>query len=250
MLTRRKCCCGPPPTPTCSHTFSVTGCTHAVAEATVTVYDHAGGTILVTGTTDASGNVTLTWDGSCTVYVTISAPCFNSTSQSATYTNGGTTTVNLTTPTGTNCGKCCNPPSGWIILDDNTSLTLTSIGGFSYRATYTYTRTNAVDIFCSTTGSYLITIQYQIDCDDRTGTFSVTRSWYEGQLSGTWHYRHASASCGTNATGSSVGTFSLPGSCSGNAFIVDCRAVAKTVVLTKTAGNLPDPIGTSVSVSS
>ena len=80
---------------TCCQTFAFQcGCVPVeFSGATVNVYDHAGGTLLATGTTDASGVVSLVWPGPCNVYVTAtpSAGGIFSYANSLTLTNGGMT---------------------------------------------------------------------------------------------------------------------------------------------------------------
>jgi hypothetical protein len=86
--------------------FHIIGCNSLDLQgATVSVYDSFGGTLLTSGTTDASGLVTLSWSGSCTVYVTVTyAPRF--TAYGNTLTASGTTVITLSAASGYHCVDC------------------------------------------------------------------------------------------------------------------------------------------------
>ena len=94
---------------TCSQTFNVTGCGAALSGATVTINVSSGGTQLATGTTNGSGQVTLSWTGSCTVWVSIAKTGYTSYGQVDPLTSGGTTNVTLVIASGYGCCQCAIP---------------------------------------------------------------------------------------------------------------------------------------------
>lgn len=89
----------------CRQTIQVNGCNgSALPGASVTI---AG----VSGTTDATGKVTLTWPGSCTANLTVSCSRFGTYGPTSTaFVSGGTTTVNLTAASGFACASCSTIP--------------------------------------------------------------------------------------------------------------------------------------------
>jgi hypothetical protein len=102
------CNCGVGPGP-CSQTFNVQGCGHFLVGVTVGVYASSGGALLVSGATDSSGNVTLSWTGSCTVWVAITQAGYVSYGQVNTLVSGDTTNINLTLASGYTCCQCAIP---------------------------------------------------------------------------------------------------------------------------------------------
>jgi hypothetical protein len=114
--------------PGCAVTFLVRGC-NAVAYPGVvaSVYDHAGGTLLASGTTDGTGHVALSWaggPGSYYVTVTGQSARFAASAQTLTLTCGGATTISLAPAAGYACwsATCLQPVK--------TALNVTVIGPF------------------------------------------------------------------------------------------------------------------------
>lgn len=101
--SRSICCCGT----SSSQVFYVTGCSKPIQGATVTVYDSLGGTSLASGSTDSSGNVSLSWSGGLSVYVTSVAAGFYDYGASPSLTQGGTTNIVQTIRTD---WTCCPEP--------------------------------------------------------------------------------------------------------------------------------------------
>lgn len=105
--------CGCPPVG-CTVTFFVRGCGGlGVDAATVSVYDHSGGTLLDSGNTDSTGHVTLSWTGATgTYYVVVTGIPANFVGYAATLTLtcGSPTTLSLAVATGYHCYDCCPIP--------------------------------------------------------------------------------------------------------------------------------------------
>lgn len=100
-----RCCCV---SVTCSQTFHIIGCiSRSLPGATVSVYVSNGGALLGQSTTGTGGTVTLSWTGSCSVYVTVTATGFVSYGQSLTLSTGSTTTITLSAATGYHCDSIC-----------------------------------------------------------------------------------------------------------------------------------------------
>jgi len=99
---------------TCCQTFTVNGCNSLVLSgATVNVYDTSGGTLLASGTTDAGGNVTLLWSGSCSCYVTATEATGRLTAygSSLSLTANSTTVLSmLPAASGYTCDSACTLP--------------------------------------------------------------------------------------------------------------------------------------------
>ena len=117
----------------CTVTFQVVGCLGTnIADGsfgfTVDVYDHSGGTLLATGTTDvSSGNVELTFTGSSGSYY-VTCDCSGGSVRLADYaatvslTCGGTFNIVAPPASGYHCSTCCNMPL-------NDTLTVTDSAG-------------------------------------------------------------------------------------------------------------------------
>lgn len=117
--------------PTFTQTFLVTGC-NAIGYPglTVSVYTASGGTLLASGTTDGSGQVTLSWPDTSPatrwVVVTGQSARFLASAQSLTMTTGGTTTIGLAIATGYHClNVCLQPAKDTLVLTDAVTGTLT-----------------------------------------------------------------------------------------------------------------------------
>ncbi len=107
------CSCTCSSSVTCG-TIEVIGCgSLGVPNATVSIYTSSGGSLLASGTTNSSGIVSLTWSGSCTVWVTASEATGRLTSYAATRTLGSGTNV-ITLSNADNslyaCMNCCAIP--------------------------------------------------------------------------------------------------------------------------------------------
>ena len=130
----------------CSQNFTVEGCGGLPYEGlTVEVYDSTGTTLLDSGTTDASGDVTLSWtgtSGSYVVEVTGAGARFDAYSQTLALTCGHDTTIGLTPASGYECCSGCLLP-----LADTLFLTDSVVGGV----------TLSYDAF---TGTWIGTIDY------------------------------------------------------------------------------------------
>ena len=123
----------------CCQTFNVKGCSStALQGATINIYDHAGGTLLTSGTTNSSGLSTLLWNRACasSVYVTISCSRFTTYTATLTLTANGTTNVTLSPAAGYDCTGCTAIP-----LADTIYLTDSVYGG---PVTLTYSAGNWV----------------------------------------------------------------------------------------------------------
>lgn len=96
-----------------SATFKVEGCgSLAISGATVSVYDHSGGTLLASGTTDGSGNVALSLSSAGTYWVTITGMSarFASFGQNTTISGSGTVILTLSAAAGYICYTPCPIP--------------------------------------------------------------------------------------------------------------------------------------------
>jgi hypothetical protein len=101
--------CGCPGTPQ-SQSFTVKGCNAIVYPGvTVSVYDTSGGTLLQSGTTDGSGNVTLAWTGAAATWVEVTGMSgrFNAFGVAITV---NPQTLQLTAATGYVCFPSCLIP--------------------------------------------------------------------------------------------------------------------------------------------
>ena len=130
------------PAGTCTVNFRVNGCGGLVYPSvpTVNVFDHSGGTLLASGTVDATGHVILTFTGtSGTFWVTITTASarFNSYAQTDNLTCGGAFTITLTAATGFQCIAGCPIP-----LANTLHLTDPAIAGGPVTATLTWTGTD------------------------------------------------------------------------------------------------------------
>ncbi len=98
---------------TCCQKFYVLGCNGLpLTDATVSVYDSEGGTLLTSDLTDSTGHITLYWIGnptSCDAYVTATKCLFEDWGQNMTMVAGGSSTISMT-PTASDCASTpCAP---------------------------------------------------------------------------------------------------------------------------------------------
>lgn len=103
-----KCNCST----SCTTTFNVRGCNGLNYQgATVSIYDHSGGTLLASGTTNSSGNATLTFAVSSFPYWLTIAGSARLSSVAQNFSQcGGTATFTLTPAAGYACiGGCVLP---------------------------------------------------------------------------------------------------------------------------------------------
>ena len=171
---------------TCCQRFTIKGCnSFALPGATVSVYDSSGGTLLAFGTTDASGNCSLVWSGSCTVYVTITAERFTPYGQTLSLSANGTQNITLTPDTGYHCSIV------WTNCTWPLSNTLHYTNSFFGNATLTFSGNN-----CNGTISYVYPgcNQFGLNCPSGTVLVYVNEA---GQAS---TYYGANA-CPTNTVG-------------------------------------------------
>jgi hypothetical protein len=153
----------------CRQTFTVIGCSsHPLTGHVLNVYDHSGGTLLTTGTTDGSGVVTLTWNGSPSVFVIPAGGRFIG--QSLTVSCGGSTTITFAIDT-TNyacTSLCADPISKTLHLTDSVlgSATLTyAASQWSGTTTYTYPAYGGCSCTASTvTLTWTLDIFSNLDC--------------------------------------------------------------------------------------
>lgn len=155
------CSCGS----TCNQTFTVEGCNSITyAGVTVEVYDSAGTTLLDSGTTDAVGEVTLSWSGSSgnhVVKVTGASARFDAYDQTLNLTCGGSQSITLTPATGFHCwvgSGCLLPVADTVHVTDTVlgTATLTynaGISDWSGTSTYAFPGFNYV---VSGTGAHVI----------------------------------------------------------------------------------------------
>ena len=78
----------------------------------VTVYSSLGGSQLAQGTTNGSGEVALSWHGSCSAYITVTHPSsrFADYGSTHTMTTEETTEITLSAGDGYHCSEFCNAP--------------------------------------------------------------------------------------------------------------------------------------------
>lgn len=208
------CDCTPPPPPTCDTTFNVNvrGCSSNLSGVTVAVKQ--SGSTLASGTTNASGNVTLVASAvtGSTGTVEITPPTGYNASTTAVTFNCSTQAVNVTlTPAaGYSCSPGCCPATGrsgppyadltypsTIYLNDGlgtVTLTETSAGSKSYTGSASRTATDYVSCAsgCPILTNGAVTVDFEVFCGDN----------------GKWNIRIATRECGscseiygTSATG-------------------------------------------------
>lgn len=162
----------------CSQTFTVQGCISGLAGATVEVWDSGGTTLLQSGTTNGSGQVTLTWTGTGSIVakVTGMSARFAAFSQSMTVTCGGTRTLSLSAATGYSCCAACNLPlANTLFLTDSIvgAVTLTHSGS-TWTGTVVYSYPQCVTAL-TTCVAVSVTLTYTFQCTG-SGSFSCTVS--------------------------------------------------------------------------
>lgn len=189
-LTRLQpgACCGCAAA-TCTQAITVKGCNNlGVSGLTVSVYTSNGGSLLASGTTDANGQVVLSWPGaSGSYYVTVTGSArFASYGQTLTLAcPSGTATITLTVATGYHCASgsgCALPYKDTLHASDTllgaATLTYQTSGTYSgswiATTSYTYaglTQPNGV-VYCF---SGTVTIFWRVT----GGTFAI--EWDCGQ---------------------------------------------------------------------
>jgi hypothetical protein len=154
---------------TCSQTFTVVGCSGLTyAGVTVSVYTLSGGSLLASGTTNGSGQVTLSWTGSGGTYwiaVTGQSARFATYGQSLNLTCGASTTLTLALATGYHCipyQTCLLPLADTILgtisgVPGISAITLTFSGGINWQSGF-YTDSNGNSWQWTYTGSSLVDI--------------------------------------------------------------------------------------------
>jgi hypothetical protein len=120
----------------CCQTFYTNECNSLpLTTTTISVYDHAGGTLLASGPFE----LTIQWNGSCSVYVTVTEPTgrFNS-GQSLSLTNNSTTYISTLAS-----GYTCFSDSGDLIAQQHCQYPLSNtlhctFPAIGYPVTFTY----------------------------------------------------------------------------------------------------------------
>lgn len=181
----------------CCQIINVVGCNSLpVQGATVNVRASSGGTILATGTTDGSGNVSLVWTGSCSTSVYIEAiysPQFTTAGGTYTVTAGDTTTITLSAATGYHCITGCAVPAPDTLHATHPTMgaiTFTYSGGnWIASVSYSYPGFGAcpaktVTVTCTWNGSSSYTESWKVSgtCPDDAGGSTVTATWTSGAL--------------------------------------------------------------------
>lgn len=266
MLGRRRCCCDEEGT--CDVTIHVVdNCTpsHLVLGASVSVWTNSGKTTLLgSGTTDSSGNVTIDVGSAGTYYyeVSDSFPCFATVSATAAFACGATINVSITVDT-TNCccpgESCCSDssiyPKRQLYLTDGTG-TLTSFqttcGGVSWCTTAAgVANTWGWNGAACAAGTGTVPVRYSLVCiPGFPNTWRITRQW--GVASG------GKISDTSDVTCTAIGLIGPAHSCGianedSRATITapaNCKSFSWSGTLTPTAGNTTtDPIGGTVTIS-
>ena len=248
-------CCGA----NFSYTFTIVGCANPAKNAaffsglTVAVYTSSGGTLLASGTTDSSGQVTLSWNDSAgpnTRYVTASTPW---TGRNDAYganrllANGGSTTIQLQA----NASYVCCTNIDWAIpktlywTDSDGTWSLIWTGTQWLKQTnMNGTKSGVVFATCNPATINPLMNLY-VGCGTAANTLVITRQWYARVCAGTNYYVDV-ASTGTGAnTCSSQGSQSTAGgppfAFSGTLTFQSCTGIGTPT--------LADPIGGTVAVS-
>lgn len=189
-------------------TFTVHGCNSlAYQGVTVSVYTSSGGTLLASGTTDATGSVTLSWSGAAGndwVTVTGQSARFAAYGATTSITNGGSTTITLTPAAGYYCfpgSGCLLPLAATIHATDtllgNATLTYQTSGTYAGQwiadTSYTYpglTNPNGIaQCFSGTVHIHWTLGNVGWSCDPTTGTCPA----YDGT------YNPSTAPCSTSS---------------------------------------------------
>jgi hypothetical protein len=120
---------------TCTVPFNVRGCANLPYPGVlVSAYDHSGGTLLDSGTTDSGGNVTLSWTGiGATYWVTVTGQStrFAAYAQSMVLACGFSSPIVLTPASGYQCTGLCLLPAAntlngtWTLGASSGTFTLT-----------------------------------------------------------------------------------------------------------------------------
>lgn len=177
-------------TPTCSQTFAVQGCNAlAYAGLTVSVYASSGGSPLASGTTSSLGKVTLSWSGSCSVYVTITGQSsrFAAYGQSLSLTTGGTRTIALTVASGYVCIVGCLVPT-------RSTLSLSASSGATASLAY-----NSTTARFTGSGTYAYPGCGNVACGCAAASIPVVWTWIPGGQIFLYAYLSAPSNC-PNAT--------------------------------------------------
>ena len=174
------CTCGGGPP--CDQTFQVVTCSTNVtlSGASVGVYDHSGGTLLASGTTDSSGNVYLSWTGTNPFFIAAACSVFSYGSL-LTLTCGGNKTL-----------ACLNPIH---VTDSNGSQVLTWNGSVWAPSTCLNGASGphylSVAGVCTLSAAQAAEYQYHARCfNDPTGgaySLEIYRTW-NSYFNGTTNY--------------------------------------------------------------
>lgn len=250
-------CCG---APNFSYTFTVVGCANPAKNAaffsglTVSVYTSSGGTLLASGTTDASGQVTLSWTDSAgpnTRYVTASTPWVgrnDAYGASRVLTNGGSATLALPATASHAC--CANVdwaiPKTLYWTDSDGSWTLTWLGGTQWGVTTNMNGTTSGISGCTpltcTTSSVHGRLSLSVGCGSVSNAVGIVRAWFGVYCAGTYYI--SDATCTSGGGQCSAGATSTPGgpplAFSGTLSPQGCNYIGDA---------MPDPVGGTVTVT-
>ena len=197
-----------------SYTFTVVGCANPAKNAaffsglTVSVYTSSGGTLLASGTTNSSGQVTLSWSDSAgpnTRYVTASTPWTgrnDAYGANRSLSNGGGATLALPA----NASYACCSNVDWAIpktlywTDADGTYTLTNSGGTVWSVLANMAGT-ASGVVCFSCASATINpmVYRTVGCGSTANLLGVTRQWYTKLCSGSFYYID-STGCGTGSS--------------------------------------------------
>jgi hypothetical protein len=175
----------------CLTTLQVQGCNSlALPGAAVSIYDHSGGTLLYSGTTDGSGNFSFDAPAG-TAYAVVSRSRFNTSSTTVSLSPGGTTVVSLTPATGYHCVIGCPIPASDTLHGTHPkfgALTYTYSGGvwtttfaYSYPGVGSCGPPGVRTVTCTWDGGTNYTESWKYDtttlCPVDSGTGTETVAW-------------------------------------------------------------------------
>ncbi len=188
----------------CLVTYHVTGCSAAIAGATVALWTDSGkSTPVASGTTDIYGNVTLDVGDAGTYYREVSATSWVTAVATAAVTCGASYTVNLAPTPPRTCGICCLPhtPDVLYVTDGLGTTAMTrSLTGFGWEGIGTFSMSGisvyTVDGFAShcLLGTGDIQVLYQFVCLSGSGgssTWQLGRYWGQAHTDADptgWYY--------------------------------------------------------------
>lgn len=257
-MSRRRCCCGS----TCNITVNVKGCNSANRQG-ATVRLKNGATVISTGTTDSSGNVTLNATGHAgflrSIVVDADATVgYASITTIITVACGGSYSITTVADANHVCCPSCNYPVPKMLYmtDAVGTLAFTYIGRWLAQRIISGATGNVVApncLFGSTTTTDM-KIYYEMTCG--AGGFTLTRTWDIvndtgcGDVGGTWYYCQFPPGCsGVTGCGNYPFTPYNPAAdtVTGTA-TSSCNPLSLSFSLSGTT-KLSDPVGGGVTVT-